>query len=112
MAVADISEAAILVAAADISEATILVAAAASTVVVEVIREVVDLIRGRFIPVRAFIRARFIPVPAFIRDHFNNDWLSDALQCSDMGPAAEAVRQGWSGAIGRKFAEMSKSLGQ
>jgi hypothetical protein len=69
-----------LVAAADISEADILVAAAASTVVVEVIREVVDLIRGRFIPVRAFIRGRFIPVPAFILDHFNNDWLSDALQ--------------------------------
>jgi hypothetical protein len=96
-----------LVAAADISEAAILVAAAASTVVVEVIREVADLIRGRFIPVRAFIRGRFIPVPAFIRgrfipvpafilDHFNNDWLGDALQCSDMGPAAEAVRQGWS----------------
>ena len=37
------------------------VAAAGSTVVVEVIREVVDLIRGRF-----------IPVPAFIRDHFNS----------------------------------------
>jgi len=48
------------------------VAAAGSTVVVEVIREVVDLIRGRFIPVPAFIRGRFIPVPAFIRDHFNS----------------------------------------
>lgn len=63
-------------AAADISEAAILVAATASTVVVEVIWEVVDLIRGRFIPVRAFIRGRFIPLPAFTRDHFNNDWLT------------------------------------
>jgi hypothetical protein len=82
-----------LVAAADISEAAILVAPAACTVVVVVIREVLDLIRGRFIPVRAFIRGRFIPVPAFIRGRFNSDWLSDALQCSDMRPAADAVRQ-------------------
>jgi hypothetical protein len=53
-------------------EGTVVAAAASTVVVVEVIREVVDLIRGRFIPVPAFIRGRFIPVPAFIRDHFNS----------------------------------------
>ncbi len=55
-----------------------------STLVVEAIREVVDLthgsfmdlifmdlIRDPFIPAPAFIRDPFIPVPAFIRDHFN-----------------------------------------
>ena len=57
--------------AADLVEGTVVVAAA-STVVVKLIREVVDLIRGRFISVPAFIRGRFIPVPGFIRGRFNS----------------------------------------
>ena len=50
-------------------------AVAASTVVAEVVREVVDLIRGRFIPGPAFTQDRFIPGPAFIRDRFNTELL-------------------------------------